>query len=541
MFTRKVLFLFDLLAIAAGPYLALFVRYDFRPDMEKISNLLPYTMLCVPIAAICFLVVGVHRLSWRHISLPDAGKIGSGIAATIALACLISFFFGWIELVPRSVPPLQAVLSLLLMLAMRMVARIRVARRQKRNAAAGETFVSARRHVLIVGMNHAAELYVHMIRQLSPNGVVIEGVLDERPMVRGRLLQNLEVLGHPRELGEILATFKVHCVEIDSIVVAMPFQKLSPESRSILLALERSGAVALDMFIDRITMEQQRQATVDHNRAMTTDAEPKPGLRQQIPPISPTYIKFKRVFDAVCALVLGILLAPLIAIAALLVAIDLGFPVIFWQQRPGLNGAMFRVFKFRTMGPGHDRNGLPIPDDRRLSAIGKFLRRSRLDELPQLYHILVGEMSFVGPRPLMSMYQPVNAAVRFMVRPGVTGWAQVNGGDALTAEEKLVLDVWYLRRASMTFDLKILWRTLAVAIKGDAINHEAISAARQEAPEFCVETAMPDAGTASQRQPRIALQFDAVQRFPAVDVVELIRPAAEPRVEPITEERQTAT
>jgi lipopolysaccharide/colanic/teichoic acid biosynthesis glycosyltransferase len=175
-----------------------------------------------------------------------------------------------------------------------------------------------------------------------------------------------------------------------------------------------------------------------------------------------------------------LLLAPLMAVVTLLVLIDVGRPLLFWQQRPGLGGRPFRMYKLRTMGAAHDEGGRLIPDEDRVSGIGHFLRRSRLDELPQLFHILVGQMSFVGPRPLLPVDQPVGYAARLLVRPGLTGWAQVKGGRQISALDKAALDVWYVRHASLRLDLEILVRTALTLLLGERPHEMAIRQAWEE-------------------------------------------------------------
>ena len=155
-------------------------------------------------------------------------------------------------------------------------------------------------------------------------------------------------------------------------------------------------------------------------------------------------------------------------------AFDVGLPTVFWQQRPGARGRPFKLYKFRTMRSAHDEQGLRIPDDERLSAVGRFLRRTRLDELPQLYNILIGEMSFVGPRPLLPVDQSAGFAARLMAQPGLTGWAQVKGGREISASDKAALDVWYLRNASLWLDIVILARTIPTIVFGERTEAEAI-------------------------------------------------------------------
>ncbi len=180
----------------------------------------------------------------------------------------------------------------------------------------------------------------------------------------------------------------------------------------------------------------------------------------------------KRLFDLVLSGILLIALAPLLVVLAFCVRLALGGPVLFRQTRPGLGGRPFAILKFRTMTDARDANGTPRPDSERLTAFGRFLRASSLDELPELLNILRGEMSFVGPRPLLMEYLPLytpEQARRHEVRPGITGWAQVNGRNAIGWERKFMLDVEYVERRSFAFDMKILALTVLKVVRGEGI------------------------------------------------------------------------
>lgn len=181
----------------------------------------------------------------------------------------------------------------------------------------------------------------------------------------------------------------------------------------------------------------------------------------------------KRLFDLAVAALALLLLSPLLGLLALLVRLKLGSPVLFSQQRPGLHGKPFTLSKFRTMTDKRDAQGNLLPDAERLTKFGKFLRASSLDELPELWNVLKGEMSLVGPRPLLMQYLPLytpEQARRHEVRPGITGWAQVNGRNALTWEEKFALDVWYVDNHTLWLDWKIIFLTLLKIVKRDGIN-----------------------------------------------------------------------
>jgi sugar transferase EpsL len=183
----------------------------------------------------------------------------------------------------------------------------------------------------------------------------------------------------------------------------------------------------------------------------------------------------KRAFDITLSLGLIFQLLPVMLVTAMLVAWRMGFPVLFRQQRPGLHGHPFEVLKFRTMSEESGADGEPLPDALRLTALGAFLRRFSLDELPQLFNVLRGEMSLVGPRPLLMEYLPLYSREqmrRHDVRPGITGWTQVNGRNALSWEDKFALDVWYVDNRSFWLDLKILAMTAGRVFSGSGVSKD---------------------------------------------------------------------
>ena len=183
----------------------------------------------------------------------------------------------------------------------------------------------------------------------------------------------------------------------------------------------------------------------------------------------------KRLLDLVVAAAGLILLSPLLAVLALLVRTRLGRPVLFTQERPGLGGRPFRICKFRTMRDERDASGAPLPDAHRLTPLGRFLRSTSLDELPELLNVLRGDMSLVGPRPLLMEYLPLytpEQARRHEVRPGITGWAQVNGRNAISWEEKFALEVWDVDNRSLLLDLRVLALTAAKVLAREGVSQE---------------------------------------------------------------------
>lgn len=182
----------------------------------------------------------------------------------------------------------------------------------------------------------------------------------------------------------------------------------------------------------------------------------------------------KRLSDLLISIPLFILFLPLIGIVAVLVRLKLGAPVIFNQQRPGLHGKPINLYKFRTMTEARDHEGNLLPDSIRLTPFGMFLRKYSLDELLQLVNVIQGDLSLVGPRPLLMDYLPLyteEQAKRHQVRPGITGWAQVNGRNNISWEDKFKLDVWYVENQSFLLDVKILALTFVKVVKSDGISH----------------------------------------------------------------------
>lgn len=183
----------------------------------------------------------------------------------------------------------------------------------------------------------------------------------------------------------------------------------------------------------------------------------------------------KRLLDLVLTIPALIVLSPVIGLTGLLVRRNLGTPVLFRQERPGLQGQPFVLLKFRTMTSVTDAADKPLPDEQRLTHFGKFLRSTSLDELPELVNVLRGEMSLVGPRPLLTRYlerYTPEQARRHEVQPGLTGWAQINGRNALTWNEKFSLDLWYVDHASLLLDVKIIALTLWKVLRREGINQE---------------------------------------------------------------------
>jgi lipopolysaccharide/colanic/teichoic acid biosynthesis glycosyltransferase len=409
-------------------------------------------------------------------------------ASVLIVSCTVAlgFIVNRLEGLARSLPIIEGVLIVAALVGARVFARLHHAGRRKsqvvRNvapAAAGAT-----ENVLVVGINRLSELYLRAVTDLGEGQIKIAGLLGSNPHHVGRLLQEHAVLGRPEDVAPILKDLEVHGVFVSRIVVTVALEKLSPPAREALLSVERDSDIKLEFFAehiglgrgsDRIPRSAEAPAsTGDDTGTGTFDVGDLTGLKPR------RYWRVKRAIDVLGAAGAIVVLSPLMLVISVLVALDVGLPVVFWQQRPGAGGLPFRLFKFRTMASPHDSAGGRVADAQRLSIIGRFLRRTRLDELPQLYNVLIGEMSFIGPRPLLPVDQFPALSARLAVRPGLTGWAQIKGGRELTASDKAALDIWYLKHASLAVDLAIMAGTVRMIATGERTDRRAIRAAWRE-------------------------------------------------------------
>ena len=478
---KRLFYLFDLLIVALAPFVAVVVRNNFALTSQQLLGIAPFALMGVGVAAIVFVVAGTHRGIWRYASLPDFSRIIVATTATVLITMFAAFTLNRLDGIARSIPLIQWALIVAGMISARIIVRSLFRRLAVKSAGGAD---EDREHVLVVGLNRVAELYLRCVASLASSKISVAGLLDESAIMKGRQLHHHKVLGRPQELSQILALLNIHGVNVKRVVITTPFQELSQSSRDELLKLERSNVITLDLFEERLgfneTLVDEVSEVTRADTGLERIAEQASDDSNNFASGGKGYLAIKRVIDVTGALVLMVVFLPITLLSSLLVALDVGLPLTFWQERPGKWGRPFRVYKFRTMMSAHDELGERIPDDKRQSKLGCFLRRTRLDELPQLYNILAGEMAFVGPRPLLLLDRPEENNVRLSVRPGLTGWAQVNGGKKVSVEDKAVLDMWYIQNASLALDFKIILRTIDMVIRGERFNEEAVLSAYED-------------------------------------------------------------
>jgi lipopolysaccharide/colanic/teichoic acid biosynthesis glycosyltransferase len=490
---KRFLLILDLGLIALASLFALVLRDNFDTTLDKLCGFSPYLGVTLLVAMPTLIICGLDRSIWRLSAMADYLLVVVCVVLVVLGAVALGFTFNRLDGVARSLPVLQGLLMVFAMVGMRVIARLRHGSRCQRVRPEAVTIASCE-HVLIIGLNRISELYLRSIAEFAGDQVKIVGLLSTEERHSGRHVQQLPLLGRPEEIAAILRDLEVHGILVDRLVVTTPFALLSPDAQNELLAIERSSAIELDLFAERIRLTANPKGPrVRPAASHASFALPGPvGAPQR------SYWRVKRLLDLALALGLIVPLAPVLGILCCLVAIDVGWPVIFWQQRPGRFGRPFRLYKFRTMAAAHDASGVAQPEDRRLSMAGRLLRRTRLDELPQLFNILAGDMSFVGPRPLLPVDQPSAYAARLMAPPGLTGWAQVTGGREISPADKAALDVWYIQNASLALDLKILAATLPTLLFGERVDHKRVRRAWRE---------LRDMGIWTEPKPEVAIDL----------------------------------
>jgi len=470
---RLQLFAADWALVLGASVFAVLVRYNFEDISAALDKCTVFLVCTAIIAPIILVLSKVHLTVWRYSTWPDyfwIAAVAGAISGTVVIACLS---VDPETKLPRTLPLLQWVFVLAAMSALRAVARFRHTLLHSKRTSVGQFEQPLSRGedaALIIGLSGLAEGYLRGLAEVGGSRVRVVGLLGQIERQVGRTFGGVPVLGTLDQLTDIIAALANHGIEINRLIVAIPRSDLPVPVQE---AVERIGHA--NYLVEALGLDQPRDAETAPSRELLFDI-PEPSI---VANSRRTFWALKRAFDIVLAGALLVMLTPLMAIVAIAVALVIGRPVIFWQERPGLGGRSIKLIKFRTMAPATPAN-LHLPDEARLSRFGTFLRRTRLDELPQLINILRGDMSFVGPRPLLPRDQPAAYRARLLVRPGLTGWAQVVGGRTISAEDKAALDVWYVQNASFWLDIEVMWRTALMLIRGDRVIERHVRQAWQE-------------------------------------------------------------
>ena len=460
---------YDTACALAAPWLAFWLR---DADFLSRGDFLATAAYCAASSAMALVMFVWLRVGSGLPGLLTAAEVAlilKAAFAAVAFAAALMFSLTRLDAAPRSLLALN-VLTLALSV---LVGRLSRGGGRRRKRATAPAAPSEERNLLVVGANATAHFYIQMLAAVGQGRRKAIAILDENPRMHGRVLCGVPVVGSPRDLACIVDEYLVHGLAIHCLVHAGDggAAQLSTLREVRRVAAERN--IAIEFLHEQLGLAATAPGPVLAAAEQGGDAAPARHRRR-------AYWRAKRLADLAIALALAATLWPLAIGVALVVLIDTGAPVLFWQRRIGRAGKPFHIYKFRTLRPPFDAAGRPVPGARRLSSIGAFLRATRLDELPQLYNIVAGDMAFVGPRPLLPEDLPRDPELRLAVAPGLTGWAQVHGGRLIGAEEKNALDQWYVRHASFLLDAEIAARTAWTMLTGDTRHDAALGLALGE-------------------------------------------------------------
>jgi len=453
---------FDVGWALTSPLLALWIRNAPVLSIESWPTAVVYCTLAFLFSLIAFLVFRTRDGMTHLFSVNDALDVAKAVLFSELLIYLALFSLTRLDGIPRSTPVIHALLLTAGLLGAR--AFVRTAHSSHDLEPTSRLTVPLQ-HIILIGSNKLSALYMDFLRAYAPNRYRVIGVLDDRAEMVGRSIAGIRVLGSPIDLLPIINEFKEHGISTDRIIIGGDSDLLTKEVMAEITHICDEYEIELD-YVPRLVGLNLLHTPLVQDQAEHEEWSPAAFSAS-------SYFRVKHYVDFCLSLLLIVVLLPVFLMIAVIVLWDVGSPIFFWQRRVGIYGQGFHVHKFRTLKPTYDEQGQPCSTPDRVSWVGVLLRRFRLDELPQLLNVLVGDMSLIGPRPLLPHDQPSDVTTRLMVRPGITGWAQVNGGKLIAPEEKNALDEWYVRNASFWLDLKIIGKTITFILDGESRHTQA--------------------------------------------------------------------
>ncbi len=459
--------LFDTFWAALSPLLALWIRGAYILSPKGVNLVILYCLISFVFSMIAIMAFRLNDGISRYFSVHDAIKVVQAVCTAGLMTALFLFTFTRLEGIPRSTPLIHVLILASGLITVRAFALLRETDGNPTTRAK----TSALEHIILIGANDLTAFYIKFIRAYSPIYYRIVGVLDDTPHLFGRTVAGVPVMAPVHYIERIIDEFHVHGVRTDHIVIGGDETFLSEEALAEVRRVCTQREIGMKFVSDLIGLGAHKAS----NAAREVDVNYRPSHVSV-----PAYHRTKRVIDFIVSAMAILLLAPLIIVVSVMILFDVGSPVIFWQQRVSQGGGTFFLYKFRTLQAPFDAQGRLLADAQRLSFLGRFLRKTRFDELPQLFNVLVGNMSLIGPRPLLPRDQPTNTKLRLAARPGITGWAQINGGNLITNDEKGALDDWYVRNASPWLDLRIVGLTFLFLFRGERRSEPALNQAITE-------------------------------------------------------------
>ena len=462
---------FDLCWLIVSPFIALWLREPSFVDPSGLPFHVPITYqyaVITILSSVPFLLI--FRLEDGlscFFSSQDALAIFYAVFCSIMTSVFVVFYISRLEGIPRSVPIIFGLVLIFGLLSYRLLVRRLYENTNAQLFAASKVEIKHKiRRVIIVGLDSFAISAIRLFNNQIPRTVIVVSAISIENKHVGRKFFGIRILGGLKDLGSIIDEYSIHGVFIDEVWISDSSKYFNEFIFQSLSQVCRESGLKLKTLSHVLNLEQEPiHAGFFSNEKIN------------LPTLKNSYFILKRILDIIFSATLLFLFFPIVIIIIIANFMLLGLPILFWQDRDGRFGNIIRIYKFRSIKVKKYSSNLPFSGNE-LSRYGSLLRRLRLDEIPQLLNILVGEMSIVGPRPLLPVDQPNNKIVRLLLRPGITGWAQINGGNKLTPEEKNALDCWYVYNISLKLDLSIILHTIKVVVCGMNRNEEAIRRAK---------------------------------------------------------------
>lgn len=460
---RLIITAHDLTMVTAAFPISVYLRENFDPAAQHVLPAIYGSAVLFMIALFVFRSMGVQQNMWRYSSPRDLMVVARALFIVTAIFVPAMFLIDRLNGIPRSVLVIFWLVAFAGLCSTRLLYIWAV------------TWIDGRPHgtspwercrVLVLANVKQSATVIQSLNTRCAHKVQIVGVVSE-DSERGRTLLGIEVLGKAKRLTHILASLDVtgsypHAIVLDE--TDEPSRRwLTRHLETVAPGIPVFHSTAIGQLLQFVEEHQSR------DQLITFASNPR------------RYLEAKRMIDIAIALIGLVFLSPLLALIASLICLLQGTPIMFTQVRAGRHLQEFRLVKFRTMKEPFDGTGRALDDKDRVTRLGLLLRATRLDELPQFWNVLCGDMSLIGPRPLLHRDMPTDAnilAERYSVRPGITGWAQVNGGHQVENHQKMALDIYYIRHASLGVDAKIAVMTVKMMFFGERIGRVAINQAK---------------------------------------------------------------
>jgi lipopolysaccharide/colanic/teichoic acid biosynthesis glycosyltransferase len=470
--TRKYLRLspLDLTLLFVSPFLSLAIRGpEFIEPANFPASLPPtyeYALLTFLTSLPFFLFFRASDSVSHFFSARDILSIAAATLCSVATSVYTVFSLNRLEGVPRTVPVIYGLILIVGLISSRIIARAMYERQEgitDHNKRLMQT--TDLRRVIIVGLDSFSLAAIRLMDAQNPHTVEVVAIISLDGKYADRSIAGVRVFSNLSGLETIIEEYRIHGVILNEIWLSDNSDNLPTETVKLLhnqsdkLGLEfKKLSQAFNLTPNNIDDNNEEIYEIDY------DAES-------------AYLRVRRLADVFLSAIVALIFIPIYPVVALLALVDVGTPIMFWQLRTGWKGHKFLLYKIRTLRDPLDDGGNIRTDNERMSKIGAFLRTSRLDEIPQILSVLVGDMSLIGPRPLLPRDEPHDNRRRLSVRPGITGWAQVHGNELLNPDERNALDCWYISEASLFIDAIIIRKTINVIRYGSKRDEKIIAEA----------------------------------------------------------------